>query len=92
MGVSWCLAGLAGIASLDEDPTRGAKLWGTGEAIREQIGCRIAPASRRNRERTVALLHTQLGEAEFAQLATEGAKMTVDEAVAFALSGGRGDE
>jgi predicted ATPase len=83
--LSWCLATLAGVCALDEESQRGAKLWGAGEALREQIGCRIAPASRLNRERTVRLLREQLGEAEFARLAAEGAKMNADEAVAFAL-------
>jgi predicted ATPase/transcriptional regulator with XRE-family HTH domain len=87
--ISWCLAGLAGACALDEEPERGAKLWGAGEGLRDRVGCRIAPASRRNRERTVALLHEQLGEAEFTRLAAEGAKMSVDEAVAFALGDAR---
>jgi tetratricopeptide (TPR) repeat protein len=85
MGISWCLCGLAGAAALNEEPERGAKLWGAGEALREQIGCRIAPASRTNRERTTALLKTQLGEAEFAQLAAEGAAWLLEEAVEAAL-------
>jgi predicted ATPase/DNA-binding XRE family transcriptional regulator len=85
MIASWCLATLAGVCALDEAPERGATLWGASEALREQLGCRIAPASRLNRERTVALLREQLGEAEFARLTTEGAKMSMDEAVAFAL-------
>jgi hypothetical protein len=72
---------------LDEEPERGARLWGASEALRARIGCRIAPASRLNRERTVALLREQLGEAELARLAAAGAKMNADEAVAFALEG-----
>jgi predicted ATPase/DNA-binding XRE family transcriptional regulator len=85
MVASWCLATLAGVCALDEAPECGATLWGASEALREQIGCRIAPASRLNRERTVALLREQLGEAGFARLAAVGAKMSADEAVAFAL-------
>ena len=88
MTLSWCLATLSGAHALDEEPERGATLWGAGEGLRERIGCRIAPASRKNRERTVALLREQLGEAEFARLVAVGAAMTIDEAVAFAL----GDE
>jgi predicted ATPase/transcriptional regulator with XRE-family HTH domain len=87
--VAWCLSGLTGACALDEEPERGARLWGASEALRERIGCRIAPASRLNRERTVALLRQQLGEAEFVRLAAEGARMTVDEAVAFALEDAR---
>jgi predicted ATPase/transcriptional regulator with XRE-family HTH domain len=87
MALAWCLATLAGVCMLDEEPERGARLWGASEALRARIGCRIAPASRLNRERTVALLREQLGEAELARLAAAGAKMNADEAVAFALEG-----
>ena len=92
MGISWCLAGLASACALDEEPERGATLWGAGEGLRERIGCRIAPASRQNREHTVTLLREQLGEVKFVRLAAEGAAMTtespsgIDEAVAFALA------
>jgi hypothetical protein len=87
MALSWCLAMLAGVCALDEEPERGAQLWGASEALREQLGCRIAPASRLNRERTMMLLREQLGEAEFARLVAEGAKMSMDEAFEFAQAG-----
>lgn len=81
----WGIAAVAGALALASQPQRGAILWGSGEALRLQSGSHIAPASRLNRERTVALLREQLGEAEFARLAAEGATMSADEAVAFAL-------
>lgn len=83
--LSWCLAGLAGATALEEDPERGARLWGAGEALRERIGCRIAPASRLNRERTVALLREQLGDERFEAEQTIGRAMTLEQAVAYAL-------
>jgi predicted ATPase/transcriptional regulator with XRE-family HTH domain len=85
MGMSWSLCGLAGACALNKEAKRGAQLWGAGEALRQKIGCRIAPASRTNRERTTALLKTQLGEAEFAQLEAEGAAWLLEEAVEAAL-------
>jgi predicted ATPase/DNA-binding XRE family transcriptional regulator len=85
MVMSWSLCGLAGACVLDEAPEHGARLWGAGEALREKIGCRIAPASRQNRERTVAMLNAQVGEAEFARLAAEGAAWTLEQAVEAAL-------
>jgi predicted ATPase len=85
MGMSWSLCGLAGARSLANDAKLGAQLWGAGEALREKISCRIAPASRRNRERTVALLKSQLGAAEFSQLAAEGATGSLEQAVEAAL-------
>ena len=85
MSIVWCLATMAGVAVRDEEPERGARLWGASEAIREKIHCRIGPASRRNRERTVTLLRQHLGEAEFVRLVTEGATLTLEQAVDAAL-------
>jgi len=81
LAVSWCLAGLAGALSLDKEPKRGAWLWGASGALRERMSYRIAPASRRNRERTVARLHEQLGEAEYARLIAEGRTWTLERAI-----------
>jgi hypothetical protein len=85
MGIAWCLAGMAGVAAFEKKPERAARLWGAGEGLRTRIVKRIAPASRKNRERTVALLREQMGDEEFARLAGEGTTMSTDEAVAFAL-------
>ena len=85
MGISWCLCGLAGACALSKNAGQGARLWGAGEALREKIGCRIAPASRKNRERTVAKLKAQLGDVEFDRLVAEGAAWTLDQAVEGAL-------
>lgn len=85
MGVSWCLCGLAGASVLNNDAAHGARLWGAGEALREQIGCRIAPASRKNRERTEAILREQLGESAFVRLVAEGRAWPAEQAVAEAL-------
>jgi predicted ATPase/DNA-binding XRE family transcriptional regulator len=85
MVMSWSLCGLAGAHALNEEPEFAARLWGEGEALREKTSCRIAPASRKNRERTVALLQSQLGEAEFARLAAEGAAWSFEQAVEAAL-------
>ena len=84
--ISWCLVGLGGAYALDEEPERGAQLWGAGEGLRQGMGCRIAPASRLNRERTVALLREQLGEAEFERLTVEGRAMSLEQAIAHALT------
>jgi predicted ATPase/DNA-binding XRE family transcriptional regulator len=83
----WGIAAMAGALALDGHIQRSAILWGAGEALRAQSGSHVAPASRLNRERTVALLCEQLGEAELARLAAAGANMNADAVVAFALEG-----
>jgi len=85
IGITWCLATLAGVATRDEDPERGAQLWGASEAFREQIGCRIASASRLNRERTVAMLRQELGKAHFEAEAATGRALSLELAITLAM-------
>lgn len=85
IGITWCLATLAGVATRDEDPERGAQLWGASEAFREQIGCRIASASRLNRERTLVLLRQELGKAHFEAQAATGRALSLEQAIALAI-------
>src|SRR5579859_524827 len=87
-GISFCLAGLAGVAALDEAPQRAARLWGAAEALRQSIGARQAPATRVTRERLMATAREQLGQEAFAAAWAEGQKMTMDEAIALALPEG----
>jgi len=84
-GVSWCLAGLAGVAAVDEEPECAARLWGAAEALRQAIRAREAPASRATRERLITLARAQLGEAAFNAEWAKGQAMTVEQAIAEAL-------
>jgi tetratricopeptide (TPR) repeat protein len=84
--VSWGLAGLAGVAALDEEPKRAARLWSAAEAHRQALGVRDAPASRATRERLMAAVKEQLGEAAFAAAWAEGARLTLEQAVELALA------
>ena len=85
-GMAWCLAGLAGVAAAGGQPERAAWLWGAAEALRQTIGVRAAPASRTTRERLIARAREQLGEAAFNAAWAEGQKMTMEQAVAYALA------
>jgi tetratricopeptide (TPR) repeat protein len=84
-GQAWCLAGLAGVATLDEEPERAAQLWGAAEAQRQAIGCRPAPAARATRERLMSAAREQLGEEAFAAAWAEGQAMTMEQAIELAL-------
>jgi hypothetical protein len=85
-GMAWCLAGLAGVAVLDEEPERAARLWGAAEAQRQAIGARQAPAARATRERMMAAAREQLGEAAFAEAWGKGQTMTPEQAIELALA------
>jgi len=84
-GMSWCLAGLAGTAALDEEPERAVWLWGAAEALRQSIGAREAPAARATHERLKAEVRKQLGEAVFNAKWAEGQAASLEQAFAQAL-------
>jgi hypothetical protein len=66
------MAGLAGVAVLEESHGRAAWLWGAAEALRQSIGAREAPAAHATHERLMAAAREQLGEAAFAQAWADG--------------------
>jgi predicted ATPase/transcriptional regulator with XRE-family HTH domain len=79
--LAWCLAGLAGVSTLNEDPERAAWLWGAAEALRQSIGAREAPASRATHERLQAEVRKQLGEAVFNAKWAEGQAASLEQAI-----------
>ena len=86
--IAWCLAGLAGVAVLDEEPERAAQLWGAAEALRQSIGARHAPAARATRERLMAAAREQMGEGDFMAAWAQGQAMTSEQAIEMALEAG----
>jgi hypothetical protein len=80
-GTAWCLAGLAGVAALNEEPERAAWLWGAAEALRQSIGAREAPAAHATHERLKGDVRKQLGEAAFNAKWAEGQAASVEQAI-----------
>jgi predicted ATPase len=87
-GMAWCLAGLAGVTVVNEDPERAAWLYGAAEGLRQAIGARQAPAARATRERLMAAAREQLGDVAFDAEWAEGQAMTLEQAIAYALDEG----
>jgi predicted ATPase len=83
---AWCLAGLAGVAALNEEPERAAWLWGAAENLRQSIGARPAPAARATHERLQVEVRKQLGEAAFNEKWVEGQAASMEQAIADALA------
>lgn len=81
---AWCLAGLAGVSALNEEPERAAWLWGAAEALRERIGVREAPASRATHERLKSEVRQQLGEDVFNAKWAEGQSASMERAISEA--------
>lgn len=83
----WCLAGLAGVAVLNQEPERAALLWGAAEALRHRIGAREGPATHATHERLMTQAHEQLGDATFEAALAEGRELKREEAIAYAMQG-----
>jgi DNA-binding CsgD family transcriptional regulator len=79
-----CIAGSTDNAA--EHP-RAARLMGAADAIRRCIGYMHFQLYRAGYDRTVMTLRTSIGDAAFEQAWAEGAGLSVDEAVAYALRG-----
>ena len=74
--VAWCLAGLAGAATLTGEPGQGAWLWGASEALRLGTASREAPAGAATHARLQTEARARLGEDAFATAWANGRSAT----------------
>jgi hypothetical protein len=79
------LAGLAGVAGMQEQPVRAARLFGAAEALGE-AGSRPGIGHPIEVERNVALARAQLDEATFSAAWAAGRAMPLEQAIAEALA------
>jgi non-specific serine/threonine protein kinase len=84
LGIAACLEGFAGVAELEEHPTRAVRLFGAAAAIRDVLGIAPFGDERVDYERRLAVACTQLGGDAFDAAWAQGRAMTVDEAIAYA--------
>ncbi len=84
-GVAWRLEGFAGLAAMEEEPERAARLYGAAQALLDSIGARLDSIDRLGYEQYVATAREHLGEAAFAKAWAEGRAMTMEQAIAYAL-------
>ena len=83
-----CLEALAAIAGTQDQPERAARLIGAAEAALSRINAPLPLNERSCHECLVAAVRVQLDEGSFAVVRAAGHEMTLDEAIALALSGG----
>jgi tetratricopeptide (TPR) repeat protein len=81
-----CLDGLAGVAGAQGQPERAARLLGIADALRDSADMLLQPAYRAAYERDVAAARAQLDEATFAAAWAAGRALTLEQAIALALS------
>ncbi len=80
--MAWCLEGLAGVAAARKQPVRAARLFGTTEALREEIEAPRPAAYWADYERRVAVARGQLDEEAFAEAWDQRRAMTPEQALA----------
>lgn len=76
---------LAGVAGATRDALRGALLLGAVEAQREMIQSPVAPVARREYDRDVARIRSQLTHSTFAEAWASGRRLSLEQAVERAL-------
>jgi predicted ATPase len=81
----WCLPLLAEALAALGAADRGARLVGAADVQLEESGLALWAVGMLRREAAVANLRASLGEARFAALYAEGAAMSFDEAIEYAL-------
>jgi non-specific serine/threonine protein kinase len=80
-----CLRRIAGICGEQQQADRAAKLFGAVEALGETVNIKLPPLDRADLDRDVAAARAQLDESTFTAAWGEGRKMTLEQAIAFAL-------
>ena len=85
-GVVECLERLAAVSGADGHLPRSARLLGAAEALREAIGAPLSASDRADLGRVAATVRSRLAQPACAAAWAEGRAMTVEQAIAYALS------
>jgi predicted ATPase/class 3 adenylate cyclase len=83
--ITYCLAGLGGVAAVRGDSRRAARLFGAVDMLFKRMGTQLQSTDQQDFERNVATARAQLDEKTFAAAWEEGKKMTLNQAVEYAL-------
>jgi predicted ATPase/class 3 adenylate cyclase len=82
------LEGLAQVAAGRGDDRRAVVLWSAGESFRAEAGKHMEPSEAALHEDALSRARTRMGEPAFAVAWIEGAALTAEDAVAYALQSG----
>jgi predicted ATPase/DNA-binding SARP family transcriptional activator len=87
-GLAYCMEGLAALAVTQGQPQRSVRLLAWADAIREAIGDSRPAVEQVVVDCDLATIHRSLDEAAFAAAYAEGQRMTMEQAIAYALEPG----
>jgi tetratricopeptide (TPR) repeat protein len=85
-GIAWSLERLAVVEAADGDARKAVRLFGAASVVRESLGKPLDRWDQEDWERAIASMRSALDEAIFTILWAEGRTLTMDEAVAYALT------
>jgi tetratricopeptide (TPR) repeat protein len=85
-GVMRCLVGLAGVAEARRRPDRAARLFGAAEVVSEATNLKMDYIERAEYDCAVAAVRAELDEATFAAMWAAGRALSLEQAIAEALS------
>lgn len=86
-GIAFALEGLAAVVAVLGKSLRAARIWGAAERLREEIGAPLPPNERPRYGRRVAVARAALrDDAAFDSAWQEGRALTIEQAIALALS------
>jgi len=88
-GLTMVFDDLASLAAYDGDPERAARLWGAARSLTASTGAGLASYVDQFLDQFLRpTAQAMLSPEDVTRLASEGAAMTIDEVVAYALGGG----
>ena len=85
IGVVFSLEGMAGVYAKTNKTVLAAQLIGWADAIRKRMKDVRAPLEQADVDKTIASCLAKMGESSFSDAYDDGAKMSMDDIVAFAL-------
>ena len=80
-GIAECLLGIAGVLAVQGQAERGARLFGSAEALRLSVSASLWPANRIEIEFTLSYLRESLNENILAALLTQGQSIPVEQII-----------
>ena len=89
-GMVFTIEGFASLYVSRRQTERAAQLFAWADAMREKIGDHRPPVEQNSVERDLAVIHSQLDDAKFETLSTNGRTITVEQAIVLALEENNG--
>ena len=81
----YAMEGLASLNVNQEQPERAAQLFAWADTMREKISNPRPPVEQNSVEKDLEIIHSQMDDAIFDELWSEGGKLTLERAIALAL-------